>query len=169
MTTVEPTFRRQPPGRLLRLFFRVPVLLYRGWLAELFGRRCVMLVTTTGRRSGRPRTVGVSFMPLDDRIIAFAGFGVRSNWYQNLLVNPAALIQIGRRRRRAMARPVLDPDRRQALMRLMRQRSGDCGPPRLVRPLLRLTRVFDYDGEIALAVEHARDLPVVEFLPHGEP
>jgi hypothetical protein len=50
----------------------------------------------------------------------------------------------------------------------MRDRSCRCGPPRFIRPLLALTRVFDYDAEIAKAVEHARELPVIEFTPRGE-
>lgn len=165
MTSAQPTFRRQRPGRLLRFFFRAPVWFYRGWLADLFRWRCIMLLTTTGRRSGRPRTTGVSFMPVGDHIVAFAGWGVRADWYQNLLVNPRVTLQIGRRRLSATARPVEDPARREALMLQMRDRSSQCGPPRPLRPLLRLVRVFDYDGEIAMAVRHARELPVVEFIP----
>jgi hypothetical protein len=32
-----------------------------------------MLLTTSGRRSGQPRTTGISFMPHDDRFIDFSG------------------------------------------------------------------------------------------------
>ncbi len=124
-----------------------------------------MLLTTTGRKTGRPRTTGVSFMPLDDRYVVFAGWGVRSDWYRNLLANPAVTIQVGRRRLRATARPVPDAAQRRRLMLQMRERSARCGPPRFLRPLLRLARVFDYDREIALAVEQAETLPVVEIVP----
>ncbi len=165
MSASEPTFVRTRPGWLQRLFLRAPVLLYRGWLAELLRGRCVLLLTTTGRATGLPRTTGVSFLALDDHYVVFSGWGVRSNWYRNLRAHPEVVIQVGRRRLRATARLVDDPARRRELMRLMRDRSARCGPPRFVRPLLRLTRLFDYDQEIALAVEQGEALPVVELWP----
>gem|GEM_PF-462343 len=168
MTTHEPTFSRKPPTGVLRFFLKLLPRLYRGPLAELFRWRCVMLLTTTGRKSGLPRTGGVSFMPLGDRYVIFSGWGVRSNWYQNLRANPEVIIQVGRRRMRATARLVEDPERRRDLMLMMQQRSAHCGPPRFMRPLLRLTRTFDYDAEIRMAVEQAGNLPVIELFPHGE-
>lgn len=166
MATSEPTFVRQRPGLLLRLGFKVPRYLYRGPLAELLRTRCVLLLTTTGRKSGLPRTTGVSFMPMDDHYVVFSGFGVRSNWYRNLRANPEVIVQVGRRRWRATAQPVLDPARRRDLMLRMQQRSRNCGPPTFIRPLLRLSRTFDYDAEIRMAVEHANELPVIEIVPH---
>lgn len=168
MTEREPTFRREPASGFLRFFLKLPPLLYRGPLAELFRWRCVMLLTTTGRKSGLPRTGGVSFMPLGDRYVIFSGWGVRSNWYQNIRANPEVIIQVGRRRMRATAKPVMDPERRRDLMLMMQQRSAHCGPPRFIRPLLRLTRAFDYDAEIRMAVEQAGSIPVIELHPHGE-
>jgi hypothetical protein len=61
---------------------------------------------------------------------------------------------------------VLDPDRREELMQRMQVCSKNCGPPQYIRPLMRLTKTFDYENEIRMAVEHARELPVVEFVPH---
>jgi hypothetical protein len=64
--------------------------------------------------------------------------------------------------------PVADPERRRQLMRQMREWSAECGPPRPIRELLRRTGVFDYDGEIELAVAQAGSLPVVELIPHAD-
>jgi deazaflavin-dependent oxidoreductase (nitroreductase family) len=163
----EPSFTRRRAGPLVRLFLRVPRLLYRGPIAELLRSRCVMLLTTQGRRSGRPRTTPVSFMPLDDRYIAFSGWGVRSNWYRNVRANASVEITVGRRRMRAMAHLVEDPERRRELMRQMEARSSGCGPPRLVRPLLKLSGAFDYDGEIRMAIAAGGTLPVIEITPVG--
>ncbi|MCC7021635.1 MAG: nitroreductase family deazaflavin-dependent oxidoreductase, partial [Thermomicrobiales bacterium] len=66
MTASSPTFDRGRPNALQKLFFKAPTALYRGIPAEIMRSRCVMLLTTTGRRSGQPRTTGVSFMPLGD-------------------------------------------------------------------------------------------------------
>jgi deazaflavin-dependent oxidoreductase (nitroreductase family) len=146
---------------------KVPVFVYHGLIADVLRSRCVMLLTTLGRRSGRPRTGGVSFMPLDDHYVVFSGWGVTSNWYRNLLANPEVSIKVGRKQMRATARVVEDPARRRALMLQMQARSGGCGPPRPMRPLLKLTGVFDYQGEIDMAVAAGGALPVVELVPHG--
>lgn len=165
MAANEPGMTRAPASRLQRLFLRGPVVMYRGPLAELFRWRCVMLLTTTGCKTGKPRTTGVSFMPDGERYIIFSGWGVSSNWYRNVRANPRVTIRIGRRTMAADARLVEDPDERVALMRRMRDRSGSCGPPRLMRPLLRLSGLFDYDAEIRMAIEAGADIPVIALVP----
>ena len=124
-----------------------------------------MLLTTKGRRTGRPRTIGISFMPLGERFVVFSGWGVSSNWYQNIRANPSVEITVGRRHMRATAYLVEDPDRRRELMRQMQARSSGCGPPRPLRPLLALTGAFDYEGEIRMAVAAGGALPVFELVP----
>jgi len=126
-----------------------------------------MLLTTKGRRSGRPRTGPVSFMPVDDHFVVFSGWGVTSNWYQNLRANPEVTITVGRRRMRAVARVVEDPARRRELMLRMQARSGSCGPPKPVRPVLKTLQVFDYQGEIDMAVAAGGTLPVIEIIPRN--
>ena len=163
--TSEPSFARRRANPLMRFFLKAPVLLYRGPIADLLRSRCVMLLTTIGRRSGRPRTGPVSFMPVDNHFIVFSGWGVNSNWYRNVRANPEVTITVGRRRMRAMARLVEDPDRRRALMLRQQARSGGCGPPKPVRPLFKLLKIFDYDGEITMAVAAGAALPVIEITP----
>jgi hypothetical protein len=103
-------------------------------------------------------------MPVGDHIVVFSGFrGVNSNWYRNLRANPRVEVRVGRRRIQATATVVDDPDRRVELMRQMAARSSRCGPPRPVRPLLKLTRLFDYEGEISMALAAGAALPVVEI------
>jgi hypothetical protein len=68
---------------------------------------------------------------------------------------------------RATARVVEDPERRRELMLRMQARSSSCGPPQFARPLLKLTRMFDYQGEIDMAVAAGSTLPVVEIVPHS--
>jgi deazaflavin-dependent oxidoreductase (nitroreductase family) len=150
----------------MRLLLKAPVLLYRGPIADLLRSRCVMLLTTTGRRSGEPRTGPVSFMPVDNRFVVFSGWGVKSNWYQNLRAHPEVTITVGRRRMAAIARVVEDPERRRQLMLRQQLRSGRCGPPRNIRPFLKALRMFDYDNEIALAIAAGSSLPVVEITPN---
>jgi deazaflavin-dependent oxidoreductase (nitroreductase family) len=168
MSATEPTFDRGRPGRRLRFFFKAPLALYRGPIAEIMRGRCVMLLTTTGRRTGQPRTTGVSFMPFDGHFIVFSGWGVRSDWYRNLLANPDVTIQVGTRTMRATAVPIADPERRATLMRQMKARSGACGPPRPLRGVLQRLGVFDYEGDLDLALKQGGALPVVELVPKSD-
>ena len=107
-------------------------------------------------------------MRVGDHFVIFSGWGVSSGWYHNVRADPTVQIKVGRRSSRARAQLVEDPGRRKELMLLMAQRSGTCGPPRAVRPLLKLTRAFDYENEIAMAVAAGSDLPVFEIFLPGE-
>jgi deazaflavin-dependent oxidoreductase (nitroreductase family) len=166
MATSEPTLDRRRASPLMRVMLKAPVLLYRGPIADLLRSRCVLLLTTTGRRSGVPRTGPVSFMPVDDHFIVFSGWGIKSNWYRNLRANPEVTIKVGRKQMRATARLVEDPERRRALMRQQQARSSGCGPPVPLRPFFKLTRIFDYQAEIDKAIAAGGALPVIEIVPH---
>jgi deazaflavin-dependent oxidoreductase (nitroreductase family) len=145
---------------------RLPRHLYVGPLAELLRSRCVLLLTTRGRRTGLARTTPVSFMPLPDgHYVVFSGWGVTSGWYRNVLAEPRVRVTVGRHVFSGTARVVASPERRVELMRQMAARSSGCGPPRPVRPLLKLTGAFDYEGEIAMALRAGAALPVVEIVP----
>jgi deazaflavin-dependent oxidoreductase (nitroreductase family) len=145
---------------------RLPRLLYVGPVAELLKARCVLLLTTRGRRSGQPRQTPVSFMPLaDGRYIVFPGWGIHSDWYRNVRADPRVHIQVGQNQMDATAKLVEDPEQRRGLMLRMADRSSGCGPPKPIRPLLKLTGVFDYQGEIDMAVEAGGSLPVIEITP----
>jgi len=164
--SAEPNFRRNRAPALQRLLLKIPPLIYAGPVAELLKARCVMRLTTRGRKTGRARTIGISFMPHGENFIIFAGFrGVDANWYRNVRATPEVRIKVGRRETNATAHVVDDPEERRQLMLQMQRRSAHCGPPRSFRPLLRLAGLFDYDAEIAMAVNAGSALPVVEVVP----
>jgi deazaflavin-dependent oxidoreductase (nitroreductase family) len=167
MASSEPSFRRRRANPLLRAMLKVPALVYVGPLADLMRSRCILLLTTRGRKTGQPRTGAVSFMPVGDHFVVFSGWGVGSNWFQNIRANPEVRVKVGRRRLRATARVVEDPERRRELMRQMQVRSAGCGPPQSMRPVLKLTHVFDYQAEIDMAIAAGGSLPVVEIFPNG--
>lgn len=167
MSGTEPRMTRKKAGLVQQVFLRGPRYMYVGPLAEVFRWRCVMLLTTTGRKSGLPRTTGISFMPDGDRYIIFSGWGTSSNWYRNVRANPRVRIKVGRREMDADARLIEDPDERVTLMRRMRDRSGSCGPPKLMRSLLRRSGLFDYDAEIRMGIDAGADIPVLELVPVG--
>lgn len=162
----DPTFVRERQTRLERWLMKAPKYVYRGWLGEPFRWRHIMKLTTTGRRSGKPRTTLVSYLPLHGRYVVFSGWGTRSLWYRNLLADPSVTIQVGRHTFGAIAYPILDRARRRELMLAMSAFSTQCGPPLLLRPLT--CHLYDYDASIRLAVAHADEVPTVELVPVTE-
>jgi deazaflavin-dependent oxidoreductase (nitroreductase family) len=85
------------------------VSLYR-WTGGAIGGRMgpnpVLLLTTTGRKSGRPHTVPVSYFETNGEVFIVASNGGKPQhpaWYLNLLAHPEVTIQRGRNVQRATA------------------------------------------------------------------
>lgn len=69
-----------------------------GKLGGPFEGAPVLLLTTTGARSGQPRTSPMMYLPEGDRIIVFAsneGKDTHPSWYHNLRANPSATVEVG--------------------------------------------------------------------------
>ena len=101
----------------VKLLSGLHTLLYRT-TNGLIGRRLVnndmLLLTTTGRKSGNPHTVPLLYLEDADRIVVIASYGGRPNhpsWYANLLSDPEARIQILGKRRSVTARTMDNEDR----------------------------------------------------------
>ena len=58
----------------------------------------VLLLTTTGAKSGKPRTSPVMYLPDGDRLLVFAskaGAPTNPDWYHNLLAHPRVTVEVG--------------------------------------------------------------------------
>jgi deazaflavin-dependent oxidoreductase (nitroreductase family) len=58
----------------------------------------MVLVTTTGAKSGQPRIAPLVYLPDGDRIIIFAskaGAPTNPDWYHNLKANPQVTVEVG--------------------------------------------------------------------------
>jgi deazaflavin-dependent oxidoreductase (nitroreductase family) len=74
----------------------------------------VLLLTTTGRKSGRKRTIPLMCVPDGDAygVIASNGGNPKNPaWYHNLLAHPEAEMQIGRERKRVRAEEASEAER----------------------------------------------------------
>lgn len=81
----------KPPTGFSRLLFRLPLWLYRLGLGRVLGRRFLEL-THIGRKSGLPRRTVlevVRFEPSSGTYYVAVAFGKRTDWYRNILANPA--------------------------------------------------------------------------------
>lgn len=69
--------------------------LYRRVLYRVAGG-VVLLLTTTGRKSGREHTVGLQYEQIDGRYYVAAADGEKADWLRNVRVNPFVLVQAGK-------------------------------------------------------------------------
>jgi F420H(2)-dependent quinone reductase len=94
----------------LRWTGKLHIPLYRlsgGRIGGKVGRAPVLLLTTTGRKSGEPRTAPVVFLADGDSVSLIntnAGNAKVPAWSFNLEANPEAEVEIGRKRRPVRAR-----------------------------------------------------------------
>jgi deazaflavin-dependent oxidoreductase (nitroreductase family) len=79
------------------------------WLGHFPSGAPVCLLTTKGRKSGQRRTVPLLYLADGDDLVVVASQGgapQHPGWYFNLVANPTAEVQVGRRRFPVAARTV---------------------------------------------------------------
>lgn len=114
----------------LRWTGKLNVPLYRltgGRVGGHVAKAPVLLLTTTGRRSGEKRTAPVVYLADGDRLVVIgsnAGHGKTPAWSLNLKANPDAEVEIGRERRRVRARIATGEERADLWRRHNEQYSG---------------------------------------------
>ena len=81
----------------------------------------LMLVTTTGRRTGKQHTTPIGYVHDGDTILSFTIGGV-SNWYKNMLKQPRATLTIKGKRLVATARSIEGDENILAVLRVYQQR-----------------------------------------------
>ncbi len=110
------------PAGVLKATGKLNIPIYRLTGGRVFGSldgNPILLLTTTGRKSGQPRTAPVIYLPEDDRLIVIgsnAGNLRAPAWALNLEANPDAEVEVGRDRRPVRAR-VASGDERAELWR----------------------------------------------------
>ena len=109
-------------NRAVELFWKT-----HRWLYEKTGGRLgakvvgmpVLLLTTTGRKSGRRRTVALTYFEDDGRFVVIASYlgePRHPSWWLNLTADPRATVQIGDRAIEVRAREA-EGDERERLWR----------------------------------------------------
>jgi deazaflavin-dependent oxidoreductase (nitroreductase family) len=85
-----------------------------GRVGGQFAGAPILLLTTTGARSGQPRTSPMMYLDDSGRRYVFAskaGAPTNPDWYHNLKANPAVTVEVGTDELRATAREVTGPER----------------------------------------------------------
>jgi len=114
----------------LRMVGKLNAPVYRlscGRVGGKVGGGPVLLLTTTGRKSGQPRTAPVLYLADDGRYVVIntnAGNQKTPAWSLNLKANPDAEVEVGRRRSKVRARIAEGEERTALWRRHMEQYSG---------------------------------------------
>ncbi len=130
---------------MVKLFGKAHKVLYRmsgGRLFAKLGRAPMLLLTATGRKSGKPRTTPLLYVEDGDGFAVVASFGgapEHPSWYRNLEKNPEVTLQIKNR--------------------VISVTASTATPEEKKRLWPRLTAIYpDYD---TYQKETTRDIPVV--------
>lgn len=106
-----------PPKGIVRLITSLNVWVYRlsgGRLMNRMEGAPICLVTMTGRRSGKKKTICLMYTPRGEDVILVASLGGSPShpaWYYNFQAHPEVLIQVGTRRRNMVARETAGAER----------------------------------------------------------
>lgn len=107
----------------------------------------ILILTTTGRRSGEPRSAPLIFGRDADAFVVIASLGGSDNdpgWYRNLAANPDAQVQVRKHRFSVRAR-IAEGDERARLWGLM---------------------VEIYPSYLEYQSRTQREIPVIRLEPH---
>jgi deazaflavin-dependent oxidoreductase (nitroreductase family) len=96
--------------QLLKLLKYPPRLLYALGLGPVYGR-LVLLLTTTGRKSGQARVTPLQYELINGNIYIASARGTKADWYRNILSNPEVEVRVKSRRLIGLAETVTDPER----------------------------------------------------------
>jgi deazaflavin-dependent oxidoreductase (nitroreductase family) len=153
------------PDRLLKFFFRVPVWVHKmgfgGW-ERLVGAQW-MLITTTGRKTGKRREVMVDVMDYDkttDTYYIEAAYGARADWYKNMQSNPIFEAQVGRRKFNARAGALSNEGAGEMLVQFYRRK------PAYTRSVMAMVGVKFKDEDELRAI--AKNLTLLAVKPEKE-
>jgi deazaflavin-dependent oxidoreductase (nitroreductase family) len=108
-------------GPLLRFFFRLPLFFQRIGLGLLIPRN-VLILTTTGRRSGRPHRTPVEFGagPGGQQYMVMSGWDGHTDWYRNACADPCVRVWLRGREWEARAEPAPDAEVAEVMKHLAR-------------------------------------------------
>ena len=107
----------------LRFFVPFHIFVFRLTGGRLMGKfeLPVLLLTTTGRRSGRRRTVPLLYLEGRGTLLVIAsnnGGPSNPGWYHNLVANPIVDVETRAGRRSMRAEPLIGAERRRRFERI---------------------------------------------------
>ena len=89
-----PTSMRDlyPDKQWEKVLYKFPIIAWRLGLGPILGRY-IMIITHIGRKTGISRRTAVEFHIMNGIKYIPCAFGVKSQWYRNIMANPRVTIQ----------------------------------------------------------------------------
>jgi deazaflavin-dependent oxidoreductase (nitroreductase family) len=99
------------PGPVFKWLFKMPILQYKLGMGWMIGKY-ILLLTTTGCKSGRPRQTPLEYLydEEQDQYRISAGWGGNTDWYRNVMKNPNVRVQVGHKKFDAIAEKATDEE-----------------------------------------------------------
>ena len=125
--------KKHPPTFIWRLMRRMSNRVIRLVAAGRGPAGVVLVLTTTGRKSGLPRQTPLQYEQVGEDIYIASARGPQADWFRNLQADPRVQVLVGGRQLPAQAEAVTDPARIADFLALRLQRH-----PRMVGLIMRL-------------------------------
>ncbi|MBI1258161.1 MAG: nitroreductase family deazaflavin-dependent oxidoreductase [Chloroflexi bacterium] len=153
---------RQYPVRdsWLRWVYKAPLVLWRMGLGFLLGRY-IMVITTSGRKSGLPRHTMAEWHPLNGGKFVPVNYGERAQWYRNIEADPRVTIQTSDGTQSAIARRITDDDELIAAYHVIKTRN-----PMMAQWYLNAHDLADSEADLLARKDR---IYLLAFDPTGEP
>jgi deazaflavin-dependent oxidoreductase (nitroreductase family) len=87
---------------------KIPMIYYKLGLGPIVGR-ILLLLTTTGRKSGLKRTTPLQYEVINGEYYLGSARGTKADWYRNILVNPNVEIRVKSLQFQGIARTTTNP------------------------------------------------------------
>ena len=98
----------ESPGLIWRLMRGLNQRMAHNYQRGIGPGRVVLLLTTTGRKSGLPRITPLQYEEVNGRYIVGSARGASADWFRNIQANPHVWVQIQERKLAATAQAVTD-------------------------------------------------------------
>ena len=132
------------PFSLWKFLKLPPQFLYAIGLGPIYGR-LVLLLTTTGRISGKSRVTPLQYEEINGDIYIASARGTKADWYRNIVADPNVSIRVKSRQFKGTAEPITDPKRIANFLEIRIQRH-----PRMMGVLLQREGVSQNPTEAEL-------------------
>ncbi len=99
-------------SRVLRTVSAAQVFMYRRGLVRKVGKMQQVLLTTVGRKSGKPRTVQLGAVREGDGWVVIgsaSGADAHPQWWLNMVANPAVTVQVNNDVLKARMQEITNP------------------------------------------------------------
>jgi deazaflavin-dependent oxidoreductase (nitroreductase family) len=87
----------------------------------------ILMLRTTGRKSGLVREAPLGYAVIDGRVVVVAGYGRSAHWFRNALANPEVEVLLPGALLAGRADEITEPDERRAVFRTLIESMGVVG------------------------------------------